>query len=169
MEFLNSFWGWTHISLLIICIPQNMKTKKYAVFVIQLQLFIHYHPQCSCGKVMFSQASVILFTGGRGGVWQTAHEQTPRQTPLPGRPPWADTPSRYTPLGRHPPGQTPPARHPLPSACWDAHPPCPVHAGSHCIRWYASYWNAFLLSWWFLCTGIFAVFFIVFWQKQSDT
>ena len=29
-----------------------------------------YRPQRSCGKVMFSQASVILSTGG-GGVWQT--------------------------------------------------------------------------------------------------
>ena len=35
-----------------------------------------YRPQRSCGKVMFSQASVILFT--RRGVWQT--------------PPWPDTP-----------------------------------------------------------------------------
>ena len=33
-----------------------------------------YRPQCSCSKVMFSQASVILFIGGGGGmhdgVWQ---------------------------------------------------------------------------------------------------
>ena len=51
----------------------------------------------SCGKVMFSQASVILSTGG-GDVWQT---------PPPGRHP----PPRQTP----PPGQTtpPPARRPL--------------------------------------------------------
>ena len=41
----------------------------------------NYRPQRSCGKVMFSQASVILFTGGvcmvggmrdRGYVWQGA-------------------------------------------------------------------------------------------------
>ena len=25
---------------------------------------VYYRPQCSCGKVMFSQASVILFIGG---------------------------------------------------------------------------------------------------------
>ena len=51
---------------------------------------LYYRPQRSCGKVMFSQASVILFTG--------------RQTP----PPWADTPLADTP-GRHPPpSQTPP-------------------------------------------------------------
>ena len=51
-----------------------------------------------------------------------------------------------TPSGRHLPGQTPPrqtlwadnpwvdtpqGRHPLPSACWDTHPLCPVHAGIH--------------------------------------
>ena len=30
-----------------------------------------YRPQRSCGKVMFSQASVILFTGG-GRAWQGA-------------------------------------------------------------------------------------------------
>ena len=39
---------------------------------------INYHPQRSCGKVMFLHLSVILFTGG----WQT-------------------------PLGRHPPGRHP--------------------------------------------------------------
>ena len=42
----------------------------------------YYGPQCSCGKVMFSQASVVLFTGGCG-VWQTH------------------------PLGRHPPADIP--------------------------------------------------------------
>ena len=41
-----------------------------------------YRSQRSCGKVMFSQASVILFTGA-GGVWQ--------------KPTWAN-----------PPGHTPP-------------------------------------------------------------
>ena len=40
-----------------------------------------YRPKRSCGKVMFSQASVILFTGG---VSQQALGQTPRmQTPPP--------------------------------------------------------------------------------------
>ena len=48
----------------------------------------YYRPQRSCGKVMFSQASVILFTGG----WDPPGRH-PRQTPLPGR----------HPLGRHPP------------------------------------------------------------------
>ena len=43
------------------------------------ELTYFYRPQCSCGKVMFSQVSVILFTGG-GGVGVC------------GRHPWADTP-----------------------------------------------------------------------------
>ena len=47
----------------------------------------YYRPQGSCGKLMFSQASVILSTGGC----------------LPGQTPSGQTPS----LGRHP-GQTPP-------------------------------------------------------------
>ena len=51
---------------------------------------------------MFSQASVILFTGD---VWQTPPSRHP-----PGQtPPRADTPWVGTPQGRHtPPGQTPP-------------------------------------------------------------
>ena len=65
---------------------------------------------------MFSQASVILCTGG---VWQTppsAHPP-PRQTPPLGRHPPArhtpgQTPPRQIPLGRHPPGRHPLADHP---------------------------------------------------------
>ena len=50
---------------------------------------ISYRPQRSCGKVMFSQTSVILFT-----------EEVSAK-----HPPWADTP---TPWAHPPPGQTPP-------------------------------------------------------------
>ena len=64
---------------------------------------------------MFSQASVILFTGC---VWQT---------PSPVRPPWADTPRADTPQADTPPGKKPP----MPSACWDTYRPCPVHVGIH--------------------------------------
>ena len=54
------------------------------------QLNHFYRPQRSCGKVMFSQASVILFTGGGEMVWQT--------------PPWADTPQQTATVadGSHP-------------------------------------------------------------------
>ena len=56
---------------------------------------MYYRPQCSCDKVMFSQASVILSIGG---VSQTF--------------PWADTP--YSP-GRQPSVQTPPGQTPPPA------------------------------------------------------
>ena len=92
-----------------------------------ISCFLPSATQLRCGKVMFSQASVIL---SMGGVWQTPlgrqsmgrhpHGQIP---PLgrhsPGRhprqtPPWVDTTSlpgqtpplgRHNPLGRHPPPQ----------------------------------------------------------------
>ena len=82
----------------------------------------------SCGKVMFSQASVCLSTGGRGGVQPLGQNHLPaRHTP-----PWTDTPGHtpprqtHTPLARHPPpgdtpGQnptqadTPVGRHPHPT------------------------------------------------------
>ena len=83
---------------------------------------INYRPQCSCSKVIFSQASVS-HSVSRGCVSRHAVGQTPlhRQTPL-----WADNPSAqcmvgYTSL-------------------------CPVHAGihPHCCGRYASHCNAFL-------------------------
>ena len=36
----------------------------------------HYRPQHSCGKVMFSQASVILFMGAGGSLSQHASQVT---------------------------------------------------------------------------------------------
>ena len=66
--------------------------------------YCHYHPQRSCGKVIFSQASVILSTGGC--VSQHELGQTP--------PSRADTPQSDTPSGRHTPTpQSPPPRPPL--------------------------------------------------------
>ena len=61
---------------------------KRSSLLINSQVYF-YRPQRSCGKVMFSQASVILFMGG---VWQTPPGQTPipGQTPPPGRQPPAD-------------------------------------------------------------------------------
>ena len=52
-----------------------------------LNIIVCYRPQRSCGNVMFSQASVILFMGAC--VSQHALGQTP--------------PGRHPPLGRHPP------------------------------------------------------------------
>ena len=78
----------------------------------------YYRPQRSCGKVMFSQASVILSTRGQGvRVADT---------------PWADTPQADTsPRQTPPPGRHTPSRHPTP-------PP-----GRHPTP---SYWNAFLFG-----------------------
>ena len=103
------------------------KCEKVAFLVLLFYWFpSFYRLQQSCGKVMFLQLSVILFTGGY----------------LPHTPPWADIPLVDTPLDRHPPvqcmlGYTPPCpvhvgihnplgRHPQ----W-RHPSCPVHAWIH--------------------------------------
>ena len=80
------------------------------VFVV-----VYYRPQLSWGKVIFSQASVILFTGGSTWAGTPPGPGTPPLTrypldqvhPLgPGTPPG----TRYTPSpGTHPPGPgTPP-------------------------------------------------------------
>ena len=60
----------------------------------------NYRPQRSCGKVMFSQAFVILFIGVLGVA------DTPTGQTLP----WADTTPGQTPPRQTPPphGQTPP-------------------------------------------------------------
>ena len=62
----------------------------------------YYNPRRSWGKVIFSQPSVILFTG----------QTLPRaDTPQGRHPSWADTP-----LGRHLLGRHPQGRHPYPWA-----------------------------------------------------
>ena len=78
---------------------------------------------------------------------------------------FSHTPLGRHPLGRHPHGQTPPGRNPqgrhllLPSACWDTHPACPVHARIRSTSGrYASHWNAFLYSY----TSIIATFVFPF-------
>ena len=108
---------------------------------VSLYILIHYRPQRSCGKVMFSQASVIKFTGFV--VWQTPPLQTHTHTHTP----WSDTPQADTlqadtPFpGQTPPGQAPPRETPpLPSACWDTHTPHPVHAGIHTLPLPSARW-----------------------------
>ena len=72
-----------------------------------------YRPQCSCGKVIFSQAPAILSIGTPPG------RHPPMGRHPPGRhPPCTDTPLgrhtsliRHPPLpGRHPPSQSPPGQ-----------------------------------------------------------
>ena len=61
---------------------------------------VYYRPQRSWGKVIFSQASVILLTGG----WYEA-DTPPRSR----HPPGVDTPQEQTPSGADtPPEQKPP-------------------------------------------------------------
>ena len=82
-----------------------------------------YHPQRSWGKVIFSQVSMILFTGEgsasvHAGIPHTPSKADPplaRQTPpRQGRPPWqGDLLARQTPS----PGKV--------------DPPCAVHAGRY--------------------------------------
>ena len=70
---------------------------------VYLLIFFNYRPQRSWGKVIFSQACVILSTGGvcLSACWDTT-------------PPGADIPLEQTPPGadipktRHPPDQAPP-------------------------------------------------------------
>ena len=110
----------------------------------------HYRPQRSWAKVMFLQASVILLTGGvsasvHAGIHpQSRHppqEQTPpQQTPLQ---------RRHTPRSRHPPRADTPlqSRHPPKSR-----PPREADSSIRSMSGrYASYWNAFLFRFLFLC------------------
>ena len=46
--------------------------------------FLHYRPERSWGKVIFSQASVILFTGGSASV-HAGIPHPPAQRPTPGK------------------------------------------------------------------------------------
>ena len=80
-----------------------------------------YRPQRSCGKVMFSQASVILSTGDVA----------------------------ETPLDRHPPGRHPlcPVHAGIHTASLvHAGINSPPPSDGHCCGRYASYWNAFLFG-----------------------
>ena len=74
----------------------------------------HYRPQRSCGKVIFSRASVSHSVHRRGEGVSGRHPQADTL--------WADTlPGQTLSLGRHTP-----CRHPRADI-----PPCPVHAGIH--------------------------------------
>ena len=77
-----------------------------------------YRPQRSCGKVMFSQASVILFTGRRG-VAETPRADTP---PRPVHA-WINTPPAQCMLGYTPP--------PTATAADGTHP-TGMHSCWHC-------------------------------------
>ena len=113
-EFAMNLFHWeVEVLRVIYDIKELLMTSRYFGF---------YPPQCSCGKVMFSQASVILFTGG--GV----SDRYPLGRHLPGR---------HLP-GRHPPTrQTPPQADTAPGTQTPS-------ADGYCCGLYTSYWNTFL-------------------------
>ena len=131
-------------------------------------------------KVIFSQACVILSTGGGLVRYPPLQAGTPQAgTPPPGRHP--PSPGRHPPLSRQAP--PPPGRHPPenweqapPPKIWSRHPPRKLGTGTPPENWeqapppkiwsrpppkiwsrirstlgrYASYWNAFLFFMYFL-------------------
>ena len=112
--------------------------------------WIFNRPQRSCGKVMFSQASVILFTAG-GGICQgeprtetpqteTPSTETPRQRPLPPDrdpspqdrdplPPQTETPSPKTET------PSPQTETPRTDPPWtETNPPSPFYGNEQAVR-----------------------------------
>ena len=129
-EFAMNLFHWeVEILRVIYDIKKLLMTSRYFGF---------YRPQCICGKVMFSQASVILFTGGgvsdRYPLGRHISGQTlPLGRHLPGR----HLPGRHLP-GRHPPTrQTPPQSDTAPGTQTPS-------ADGYCCGLYTSYWNTFL-------------------------
>ena len=154
---LNTRWHHTSDEALLINYCSKFWRSRNSILFKLADTFIgfnYYRPQRSCDKVIFSQASVILSTGGAGCVSQNGLGQTPppqadrgyvsqhtlgqtspkrppfggqlrsERTPL-GRHPWADTSQADTPQADTPRADTPQATPPLTAAA-------------------ASYWNAFL-------------------------
>ena len=99
----------------------------------------------------------LSFCSQVGHVSQHALGRHPLDRHPLGRNPPAQCMLGYTPLpsacwDTHLPAQCMLGYTPLPSACWDTHLPAqcllgyiPHPPSGHCSRWYASYWNAFLL------------------------
>ena len=99
---------------------------------VPLLIWYYYRPQRSCGKLIFSEASVknSVQGGGSASVHAGIHHN-PWADPRP-PPPWADTLPWQTPPGQTSPGRHPPGQTPFP------------HTDGYCNGQYASYWNAFL-------------------------
>ena len=81
----------------------NNKFGQTEVLYCSFELCAHiYRPQRSCGKVMFSQASVILFTGRVYSIMHWGRHPPRANTPRATTPP-ADT-SPTAEDGKHPTG-----------------------------------------------------------------
>ena len=128
-EFKEHF---RNISRIMDCVGCD-KCKLWGKLQVRISCPYNYRPHRSCGKVMFSQASVILFIG-EGACIPACTGQTPLCHSMLGYPP----PRPVYVVIHHPASaagiHTPPAQEML--GCT---PP-----GSHCSGRYVSYWNAFL-------------------------
>ena len=104
---------------------------------------------------MFSQACVILFTGGCLPQCMLGYTHVFPPPPRADTPPAADTPAADTPPEQTPPWeQTPPSRHPPCRAC------CQIRS-TH--GRYASYWNAILFCFVFSISWGFRELFAKLW------
>ena len=86
-------WGWIAIDTMLnfdVNIDVNTKLNVSQEWIC----VVYYRPQGSCGKVMFSQASVIVFTG-RGVSAQCMLGYIPREAP----PSKKHTPGKHTSQG----------------------------------------------------------------------
>ena len=93
---------------------KSMEHQNHSGFDSLHRTFNYYRPQRSWGKVIFSQASVILLTGG--STWPGRHplgRHPPGRHPRQVNPPRQIPPSRYTP-GWYPLAGTPPGRYTTP-------------------------------------------------------
>ena len=125
-------------------------TRSMVILVTVGSVRIFYRPQQSWGKVIFSQASVILFTGGvcLSACWDTPLGPGRHPPPRPGRHP--PGPEQAPPRTRQaPPDQAapPPGPDRQPPRTRQAPPPPKSRAYFEIWStsgWYASYWNAIL-------------------------
>ena len=102
---------------------QNFKRTNLDVTKLRFRVLVCYRPQRSWGKVIFSQACVILFTGGilpqcmlGYHTPQTRHPTGSRHSPKPG-PPGAGPSEQAPPRSGTPPGSR--------------HPPAAEHVGRY--------------------------------------
>ena len=123
-------------------------------------VIFHFY-RLRCGKVIFSQASVILFTGGWCGSHPPPDRHTPRiYTPSGRHTPWADTPLGHTPPRQtHPWAHTPLDRHATPGMATAADGTHPT--GMHSC-------NKVFWEWWPIRTNQLVNVNIPFWKHINS-
>ena len=117
-ETASLYYFMTYFSIFPDLVLRQATQVPTLVILPTLILTIHYRRQRSWGKVIFSQVSVILLTGGvyLSACWDTKppspRSRHPREQTIPLGP---DTPGSRHPLGADTPQSRPPCRR----ACWD--------------------------------------------------